>query len=447
MATEGKQGLAPDSCAPIKDGNKAEQDGSQMSREEELHEAHLSAKAKRKLRRNSSRDSESSRDSFSDNAEAPSSKGKMGDKKSRSGKGRGLPKKGGAGGKGVWGAAAQVYDVEQPDIRDPNYDDDKQGETVYQTVVPELDDHEFEKAVTPIIQEYFQHGDTKEVATLLAQLNLGNNKSKLPFLSVTMSLEGKASHRELMSRLLADLTGKRMSVEDVTLAFDRLLLDLPDLVIDTPEAPQMLGQFIARAMADCVLPAGFLNGYKGKVDCEQARVALDKATVLLSRERGMRLDSVWGLGGGLRPVKQLVKEMNLLLKEYLLSTDAAEAGLCLQNLEVPHFHHELVYEAVVMVLESTSGNASDLIVKLLKSFWESGFVTLDQMNRGFMRVFNTIQDISLDVPNSYSTLKRFVDHCHEQAVITKALHDQCPTRETRASVSEDERNCLVQAAQ
>ncbi|XP_072367981.1 programmed cell death protein 4-like isoform X2 [Scyliorhinus torazame] len=373
MATEGKQGLAPDSCAPIKDGNKAEQDGSQMSREEELHEAHLSAKAKRKLRRNSSRDSESSRDSFSDNAEAPSSKGKMGDKKSRSGKGRGLPKKGGAGGKGVWGAAAQVYDVEQPDIRDPNYDDDKQGETVYQTVVPELDDHEFEKAVTPIIQEYFQHGDTKEVA--------------------------------------------------------------------------MLGQFIARAMADCVLPAGFLNGYKGKVDCEQARVALDKATVLLSRERGMRLDSVWGLGGGLRPVKQLVKEMNLLLKEYLLSTDAAEAGLCLQNLEVPHFHHELVYEAVVMVLESTSGNASDLIVKLLKSFWESGFVTLDQMNRGFMRVFNTIQDISLDVPNSYSTLKRFVDHCHEQAVITKALHDQCPTRETRASVSEDERNCLVQAAQ
>ncbi|XP_038651183.1 programmed cell death protein 4-like isoform X1 [Scyliorhinus canicula] len=447
MATEGKQGLAPDSCAPIKDGNKAEQDGSQMSREEEFQEAQLSAKAKRKLRKNSSRDSESSRESFSDNAEAPGSKGKMGDKKSRSGKGRGLPKKGGAGGKGVWGAAAQVYDVEQPDIRDPNYDDDKQGETVYQTVVPELDDREFEKAVTPIIQEYFQHGDTKEVATLLAQLNLGNNKSKLPFLSVTMSLEGKASHRELMSRLLADLTGKRMSVEDVTLAFDQLLLDLPDLVIDTPEAPQMLGQFIARAMADCVLPAGFLNGYKGKVDCEQARVALDKATVLLSRERGMRLDSVWGVGGGLRPVKQLVKEMNLLLKEYLLSTDVAEAGLCLQNLEVPHFHHELVYEAVVMVLESTSGNASDLIVKLLKSFWESGFVTLDQMNRGFMRVFNTIQDISLDVPNSYSTLKWFVDQCHQQGVITKALHNQCPTRETRVSVSEDERNCLVQAAQ
>ncbi|XP_048399676.1 programmed cell death protein 4-like isoform X2 [Stegostoma tigrinum] len=446
MASKGKQHLAAD-CIQTEDGNDAARSGTLMSREEELHEACFTAKAKRKLRKNSSRDSDSSHESFSDNVEAPGIKGKTGDKKSRSGKGRGLPKKGGAGGKGVWGAAVQVYDVEQPDVHDPNYDDDKQGETVYQTVVPELDDCEFEKAVTPIIQEYFQHGHKKEVATLLAQLNLGSKRSKLPFLSVSMALEGKASHRELISRLLADLTGKQMSVEDVASAFDQLLSDLPDLVLDTPEAPQMLGQFIARAMADHVLPTGFLDSYKGKVDCEQARVALDKAVVLLSMNRGVRLDNVWGVGGGLRPVKQLVKEMTLLLKEYLLSTDSAEAGLCLQNLEVPHFHHELVYEAVVMVLESTSSNVSDLIVKLLKSFWESGFVTLDQMNRGFKRVFNAMPDISLDAPNSYSILKSFVDHCHQQGVITKALQDQCPTREAKPAVSEDRSNCVVQVDQ
>ncbi|XP_069755059.1 programmed cell death protein 4-like isoform X3 [Narcine bancroftii] len=338
------------------------------------------------------------------------------------------PSSGGAGGKGVWGAAVQVYDVEQPDIHDPNYDDDKQGETVYQTVVPELDDSEFEKAVTPIIQEYFQHGDTKEVATLLRQMNLGSKKSKIPFLSVTMSLEGKASHRELVSRLLSDLTGKQLLAQDVAGAFDQLLRDLPDLILDTPEAPQMVGQFVARAVADHVLSSDFLGGYKGKVDCEQTRLALDKAAVLLSMNRGMRLDNVWGVGGGLRPVKQLVKEMNLLLREYLLSMDTAEAEICLQNLEVPHFHHELVYEAVMMALESTSGNTSNLIVKLLKSFWESGFVTLDQMNRGFKRVYDAMPEISLDVPNSYSTLKGFVDLCHQQGVITKALQDQCPSR-------------------
>lgn len=36
---------------------------------------------------------------------------------------------------------------------------------------------------------------------------------------------------------------------------------------------QMLGQFIARGIADHVLPMNFLDNYKGKVDCEHARYA------------------------------------------------------------------------------------------------------------------------------------------------------------------------------
>lgn len=40
------------------------------------------------------------------------------------------------------------------------------------------------------------------------------------------------------------------------------------------------------------------------------RAALDRAAVLLSMKREMvRLDNVWGVGGGLRPVKHLVKEV------------------------------------------------------------------------------------------------------------------------------------------
>lgn len=35
---------------------------------------------------------------------------------------------------------------------------------MYETVVPPLDERDFEKTVTPIVQEYFEHGDTNEVA-------------------------------------------------------------------------------------------------------------------------------------------------------------------------------------------------------------------------------------------------------------------------------------------
>ena len=34
---------------------------------------------------------------------------------------------------------------------------------VYATVVPELDERDLEKTVNPIVQEYFEHGDTREV--------------------------------------------------------------------------------------------------------------------------------------------------------------------------------------------------------------------------------------------------------------------------------------------
>uniref|UniRef100_A0A8C3SR07 Programmed cell death protein 4 n=1 Tax=Chelydra serpentina TaxID=8475 RepID=A0A8C3SR07_CHESE len=272
---------------------------------------------------------------------------------------------------------------------------------------------------------------------LLRELNLGTRKHAVPSLAVALALEGKASHRELISRLLSDLVGKVMTSEDIAKAFDKMLKDLPDLILDTPEAPQMLGQFIARAVADHALPLDFLDRYKGRVDCEHARAALDRAAVLLRIKRDVnRLDNVWGVGGGQRPVKHLIKEMSLLLREYLLSGEVSEAEHCLRELEVPHFHHELVYEAVVMVLESTAETPVVMMVKLLKVLWETGLVTLDQMNRGFQRVYDELGDISLDVPLAHRILERLVDLCFEEGVITKQLRDTCPARGRKRFVSE-----------
>ncbi|NXS61832.1 PDCD4 protein, partial [Brachypteracias leptosomus] len=231
-----------------------------------LHEARLKAKAKRRLRRASSRDS--ARESLSEGtepgAEPSSPKGRAHDRRSRTGKGRGLPKKGGAGGKGVWGAPGVVYGYQEPDARDPNYDEaaqvgplpipiprvlqghgqggivpSAQGDTVYATVVPELEEEELEKNVQPMVLEYFEHGDTSEVMELLRGLNLGARRPAVAAVAVALALEGRASHRELTSRLLADLAGHLLPPGDTARAFDALLRDLPDLILDTPEAPQV----------------------------------------------------------------------------------------------------------------------------------------------------------------------------------------------------------------
>lgn len=414
-----------------------------------INEAKINARAKRRLRKNSSRDSGRG-DSVSDNGEtlksgvtAPTSpKGKFLDRRSRSGKGRGLPKKGGAGGKGVWGTPGQVYDVEEVDIKDPNYDDDQEN-CVYETVVPPLDERAFDKTLTPMLQEYFEHGDTNEVAEMLRDLNLGEMKYSVPVLAVSLSLEGKASHREMTSKLLSDLCGTVVSTSDVEKSFDRLLKELPELMLDSPRAPQLVGQFIARAVGDGILCSTYIDSYKGTVDCVQARAALDRATVLLSMKKGgKRIDSVWGSGGGQQSVKHLVKEIDMLLKEYLLSGDVSEAERCLQELEVPHFHHELVYEAIVMVLESTGETTFKMMLDLLKSLWMSTVITLDQMKRGYERVYREIPDINLDVPHSYSVLERFVEECFQAGIISKPLRDLCPSRGRKRFVSEGDGGLL-----
>ncbi|XP_056136022.1 programmed cell death protein 4b [Lampris incognitus] len=407
-----------------------------------IHEARLKARAKRRLRKNSSRDSGRG-DSLSDNSDpargtsAPTSpKSKLLDRKSRLGKGRGLPKKGGAGGKGVWGRSGEVYEPEEVDVKDPNYDE-AQENCVYETVVPPLDEGDFEKTVTPIVQEYFEHGDTNEVAELLGDLNLGPMRSGVPTLAISLALEAKASHRELTSRLLADLCGPVLTRCDVESSFDKLLQELPDLVLDTPGASQLVGQFIARAVRDRILSEKYIEGFKGRVDCEHTRAALDRAAVLLKMSMGgLRVDNLWGTGGGQRPVTQLIKEMNLLLKEYLLSGDSKEAERCLRELEVPHFHHEFVYEAIVMVLESKGEKTFKMVLQLLKCVWKSSIITVDQIRRGYKRVYMDIADINIDVPGGYFILEQFVEKSFSAGIIDEKLRELCPCRGRKRFVSE-----------
>lgn len=143
---------------------------------------------------------------------------------------------------------------------------------------------------------------------------------------------------------------------------------------------QVLGNFIARAVADDCIPPKFVQRLKSLADTDLARQCVEHADALLSMKHGLvKLDTVWGVTGGMRPVKYLVRQIKLLLKELLSSGDIAEATRCLQELDVPHFHHELVYEAVVLVLEDMKESTMDLIRDFLKSLSDAVIVTVDQL--------------------------------------------------------------------
>ncbi|KAJ9600608.1 hypothetical protein L9F63_026252 [Diploptera punctata] len=280
-----------------------------------------------------------------------------------------------------------------------------------------MTDEEIQKGTEPIILEYFEHGDTAEAALALDELNCGTKRYRIVVLAIEIAMEHKPSHREMTSVLISDLYGRVISQRDIGKAFEVLLKNLPDLVLDT----QML-----------ILCLGI-----SWLELEHARQALGRADTLLSMKHGLvRLDNVWGVGGGLRPVKYLTRQMNLLLQEYLSSGDLQEATRCLMDLEVPHFHHELVYESVVMTIEAINGHTEEMMCKLLKSLYAAIIITPDMMERGFLRVYEDMPDICLDVPLAYSVLERFVERCQKAGFLTDEVIKKMPSRGRKRFVSE-----------
>lgn len=73
----------------------------------------------------------------------------------------------------------------------------------------------------------------------LCELNLGENEHQLLVVMVSLAMERKASHREMTSILISDLYGRIFCEEDIERGFDLLLKSLPDLVLDTPTAPNV----------------------------------------------------------------------------------------------------------------------------------------------------------------------------------------------------------------
>lgn len=363
---------------------------------------------------------------------------------------RGQPKKNGAGGKGVWGAPGCELEEAYLDTKDPNYDSEEEADNVVMVCVestesqqnqtksnlPELQTSEFESEIKLVILEYFQNGDAFEVIDTLKMFDLSKVKAQLVSYILSIGLEHNNTSKELLSRLLRDLKLELFTEDDFVAGFDLLMKNLDDLVLDNPEAPQTTGTFIARAIADKVLPKEFLHHEVERSD-EKSMKALDSARVLVNiNDHLFQLSHIWGNKGGFLAVKELTDKINELIQEYYDSGDAEEAIRCLKDLNVPHFHHEFVYEILDFTLQKGTENAINLTVDLLERLCKTVIITYDQLKIGFTRIFDLLPDISLDVPNANNLIETILNQSHSKGFVNEAIMDLAPNRSRKRFVSE-----------
>lgn len=182
----------------------------------------------------------------------------------RSRNGRGMVKKGG-GGRANWGKmGSELLEEYELDEKDPNYNDEDLVNVEFKEIVCTSkkmnNEEEFLKNFEMAMLEYFEHGDTHEVASEIDEnMRSGALRPLVIRKAVEMALEHKNSHREMTSVLLSDLYGRCLISSDYERGFDMLLHNLPDLILDTPDAPHALGNFIARAVADDCLPPKYVH--------------------------------------------------------------------------------------------------------------------------------------------------------------------------------------------
>ena len=75
------------------------------------------------------------------------------------------------------------------------------------------------------------------------------------------------------------------------------------------------------------------------------------------------------------------------MQEYLSSKDVSEARHCLRKLAVPFFHHEVVKQALLRMMEEGVSNEESL-EQLLKQLSSTGDISNSQMAR--VRLFLTL---------------------------------------------------------
>ncbi|PIA51480.1 hypothetical protein AQUCO_01100371v1 [Aquilegia coerulea] len=305
----------------------------------------------------------------------------------------------GAGGKGTWGKLLDTDGDPHLDRNDPNYDS---GEEPYQLVGCTISDplDEYKKAVVSLIEEYFSTGDVDVAASDLREL--GSNEYHPYFVKrlVSMAMDRHDKEKEMASVLLSALYADVVTSAEISQGFFMLLEAADDLAVDILDAVDILALFIARAVVDDILPPAFLNR-AAKILPESSKglqvLHTAEKSYLSAPHHAELVEKKWG-GSTHITVEEVKKKITDLLREYVESGDTAEACRCIRELGVSFFHHEVVKRALVLAMEIQSGEP--LVLKLLKEAAEEGLISSSQMVKGFGRMAESLDDLSLDIPSA-----------------------------------------------
>lgn len=358
------------------------------------------------------------------------------DRKSRAATGRGLPKKSGGGGAFTWGRPGDEMDttIEGGDI-DPLND----PEIVFDSVTIEPSDEELIPGLDSAIREYLNHASTADLLEYCTSLGLQKKKLIVIERLLETGLEAKKEFRELISKALLALGQQQfVSKNDMACGFCNIIDRADELILDTPDIVNILGKFIARSYCEDLLPIKFIE-----TEIKNAETELVYQVMITSygfQKDPIAVRTCWGESGGFLDTTKLSEKIREILKEFLSTSDSGEVARCVRDLDVPHYHHEIVYEALLIAMENYQNEmiANSMVWLLQYLYTKECIISADQMVAGHQRIYSSLDDISLDIPHAYSIIPKIVQKSAQKKIITDRLKLQCPNKSRKRFSSESD---------
>lgn len=306
------------------------------------------------------------------------------------------------------------------DRGDPNYDSEEEEapDVFFKQVKVEITLRQYKEAIKSIIREYFTSEDSSEVATCLSELEADHFHWEFVKRAMTMAFDKRPRERELVSRLFSNLYYNTLSKEQFEKGFLRVFEQIDDLAIDIPDVHIYLAQFLARAVADEILPPVFLKNKDASHLCKD--VILRAQRIL---KRGLsRAERVWG------PVelKEIKAAIKTLVEEFLMGGGAREAARSLLELRAARYHHEFVKRAVVLSMDRKIAQ-QESVSSLFQFLYKHELVSDTQFRIGFERLFQALPDLKLDVPAAEGFFSAFVTRGKEDGYLAKNFLFQDPS--------------------
>jgi hypothetical protein len=307
-------------------------------------------------------------------------------------------------GKGTWGALLDHNQRIYVDRNDPNYDSEEEP---YKLVAAPLAQslEEYKEKIQSLVEEYFSTGDVSGTAMDLQ--NLGSPQYHHYFVKklISIALDRHDREKEMSAILLSALYADVVQPDQLAKGFSKLLESVDDLALDIPDAVDILAVFLARAVVDDILSPAFL--YKSLnvlPEGSQGIAVIHRAerTYLAAPHHAELVERKWG-GSTQITVAEVQAKVVALLKEYVDSGDKAEACRCIWELNMPFFHHEVVKRALILAMEQITAEVK--IWELLQECSEEGLITSSQMAKGFSRLLEQADDLTLDIPHAKDMLE------------------------------------------